>query len=162
MALVLDASVILSGVDPPATEELIMPPLVEKELGHAWARRKVAYLKSAGLRVLEPAEEALETVRRATRATGDDARLSEADVQVLALAREMGATILTDDYSIQNLARALGIPYRPVVQKGITEVYGWGYRCRGCGRDLDGRVKECPICGAEVVSARKRTRGARR
>ncbi|MEM2868900.1 MAG: nucleic acid-binding protein [Thermoplasmata archaeon] len=155
MKLVLDASAILSGVDPPLAEELLMPPLVEKELGHAWARRKLAYLKEVRLRVVQPSTASMETVRRATEGTGDDARLSGADMQVLALALETGATILTDDYSIQNLAEILGIPYRPVVQKGIREVLKWGYRCTGCKRELGKKAPECPVCGAPVRSFRK-------
>jgi rRNA maturation endonuclease Nob1 len=43
--LVLDASAILSGVTIPCTDDMLMPPLVEAELGHAWARRKLESLK---------------------------------------------------------------------------------------------------------------------
>jgi UPF0271 protein len=154
MKLVLDASAILSGVDIPCTDEMLMPPLVEAELGHAWARRKLESLKGVCLRVLEPSREAVEAVKAKCRETGDDARLSEADVQVLALARQSSSTILSDDYSIQNIARVLGIPYRPVSQKGIDAVFQWKYRCTGCRKMFDSSVKECPVCGAKVRSYR--------
>ena len=152
--LVLDASAVLSGVPIPATDELLMPPLIEAELGHAWARRKLEYLKEVCLRVQEPSRAAVEAVKAKCRETGDDARLSEADIHVLALARETGSTILTDDYSIQNIARSQGIPYRPVSQKGIDAVFVWKYRCKGCKKIFDAAVKECPICGSEVRSYR--------
>jgi len=135
---------------------MLMPPLVEAELGHAWARRKLESLKEVCLRVLEPSREAVEAVEAKCRETGDDARLSEADVHVIALARQTGSTILTDDYSIQNIAMVLGIPYRPVSQKGIDAVFLWKYRCTGCRKIFDAAVKECPVCGSEVRSYRRR------
>ena len=154
MKLVLDASAVLSGMPLPPDGELLLPPLVEKELGHAWARRKLEYLKEVRLAVLEPSRAAIEAIRAKCRKTGDDARLSEADLQVLALASETSGTILTDDYSIQNTASALGLPYRPVSQKGIGEVFVWRYRCTGCRKVLDRNMPECPICGSKVKSYR--------
>ena len=156
MKLVLDASAILSGATIPCEHDMLMPPLVEAELGHAWARRKLESLKEVCLRVLEPSREAVEAVEAKCRETGDDARLSEADVHVIALARQTGSTILTDDYSIQNIAMVLGIPYRPVSQKGIDAVFLWKYRCTGCRKIFDAAVKECPVCGSEVRSYRRR------
>ena len=154
MKFVLDASAVLSGIPLPPEGELLMPPLVEKELGHAWARRKLEYLKEVRLAVLEPSRAAIEAIRAKCRATGDDARLSEADIQVLALAFETSGTILSDDYSIQNTASVLGIPYRPVSQKGIAEVFVWTYRCTGCRKVFDQNLTECPICGSKIRSHR--------
>jgi len=151
---VLDASAVLSGVTLPATDELVMPPLVEEELGHAWARRKVEYLKAVALSIQEPSKEALLKVKKASEDSGDDARLSEADISVLALAIDTGGTILSDDYSIQNIATAMGIPFRSISQRGIKEVFKWSYRCRGCGRIFEKQQKDCPVCGSEVRSWR--------
>jgi UPF0271 protein len=152
--LVLDASAVLSGMPLPDDGDLLLPPLVEKELGHAWARRKLEYLKGVRLAVQEPSRAATEAIKAKCRATGDDARLSAADIQVLALAFEAGATILTDDYSIQNTASVLGIPYRPVSQKGIGAVFVWSYRCTGCRKVFDQNLPECPICGSKLKSHR--------
>lgn len=154
MKLVLDASAVLSGMPLPPEGELLLPPLVDKELGHAWARRKLEYLKGVRLAVVGPSRAALEAIKAKCRQTGDDARLSEADLQVLALAFETSGTILTDDYSIQNTASALKIPYRPVSQKGISEVFVWRYRCTGCRRVLEKNLQECPVCGSKVQSFR--------
>jgi len=161
MKIVLDASAVLSGVTIPCTDELLMPPLVEAELGHAWARRKLEYLKEVCLRVQEPSRASVEAIKAKCRETGDDARLSEADIQVLALAREAGATILTDDYSIQNIAMSQGIPFRPVSQKGIGAVFVWRYRCAGCKKFFETALKECPICGSEVRSYRGKAAGSK-
>jgi UPF0271 protein len=82
-------------------------------------------------------------------------------MQLLALALELkteGYTpqIVTDDYSIQNLAAYLGIVYRPVGMKGIKRVLKWKYKCIGCGRIFDEKIKECPICGSSLRSVRSR------
>ena len=62
--------------------------------------------------VTEPSSASLAQVRDAAKGTGDDARLSPTDIEVLALAMELKAVLLTDDYSIQNLARVIGVQYR--------------------------------------------------
>jgi len=140
----------------PSEGELLLPPMVEKELGHAWARRKLEYLKEVRLAVQEPSRAAIEAIKAKCQKTGDDARLSGADLQVLALASETGGTILTDDYSIQNTASSLGIPYRPVSQRGIGAVFVWSYRCTGCRKVFDKNLPECPVCGAKLKSHRAR------
>jgi UPF0271 protein len=116
----------------------------------------VGYLKEAALSIQEPSKEALMKVRKASQGTGDDARLSEADLTVLALALDTGGTILTDDYSIQNLATSMGIPFRTISQKGIQGLFKWNYRCKGCRKVFSCAQKECPVCGSEVRSWRSR------
>ena len=89
--------------------------------------------------------------------TGDAPRLSEADKEILALAYDMKDTglLLTDDYSIQNVARRLGIKYSSVTQKGIRRVRRWGYQCSGCGRSSD-TGGECLVCGSPMRMVTKK------
>jgi UPF0271 protein len=75
---------------------------------------------------------------------------------VLALAVELKAVLMTDDYSIQNLARAMGIEYRAVGMKGIKELVQWKYRCTGCRREWDVNHPDCPVCGSALRSSRSR------
>jgi len=63
-----------------------------------------------------------------------------------------------DDYSIQNVATRLGVPYERVLERGIVEVVRWRYRCTGCGRFFDEPIKECPVCGSRVKTTRARPR----
>ena len=70
------------------------------------------------------------------------------------IARELGGTVLTDDYSIQNVASRLGIPYEVILERGIREVVRWRYRCTGCGKFFEKPTKECPVCGARVKTTR--------
>jgi len=108
------------------------------------------------LLVTSPSSASLSEVKEAAQRTGDDARLSPVDMEVLALARDLQATLLTDDYSIQNLARVLGIKYQGVGFKGIKEIIIWTYRCKGCGRIFEKNQPDCPICGSELRSVRSR------
>lgn len=108
------------------------------------------------LTVSAPSTASLEEVRNAARGTGDDARLSPVDVEVIALARDLQGILLTDDYSIQNVARVMGVSYRPVGLKGIKEVVIWKYRCRGCGRTWETNYPDCPVCGTALRSVRSR------
>jgi UPF0271 protein len=103
-----------------------------------------------------PKDETARAVRARAAATGDSLRLSPADVDALALALEHGATLITDDYSMQNLAKATGIPYLPMSQRGIVRVWAWERRCRGCHKEWPEGTAECPDCGSEVRTRRKK------
>lgn len=108
------------------------------------------------LMISSPTPAALASVRKAAASTGDDARLSPTDSEVLALALDLGAVLLTDDYSIQNLAKVMGVQYRGVGLKGIKEVIRWKYRCTGCRREWDENHPDCPVCGSPLRSSRSR------
>lgn len=114
------------------------------------------------VRVASPGNETRERVRVAGESTGDAHRLSPTDRDLLALALELGATLVTDDYSIQNLGRLLGVPFEPVLTPGIKETWTWSYRCTGCGRTWPEWHEECPTCGSPLKTAKPRvTRGTR-
>lgn len=153
MKHILDTSALFSMQDLPP--EPMTTPGVISEL-RKYHDPRLRYWEDR-LIVSEPSAASMERVREAAARTGDDARLSPVDMEVLALAMDQGGVILTDDYSIQNLARALGLEYRPVGLKGIREVIVWRYRCRGCGRTFDKNMPDCPICGSALRSVRSRS-----
>ena len=148
---VVDASALIGGLPYSGSLRLHIPPLVEKEVR---GLKGVDLLMAAHLQVSRPSSENIERVRRAATETGDDARLSEADIEVLALGLELELPILTDDYSIQNLANHMGLSYIPVGEKGITRKLEWIYRCKGCGRYFEEKPPVCPICGSDIRSSR--------
>ena len=106
------------------------------------------------VRVVSPSSEAMTEVRARSEATGDAHRLSPTDVGLLAVASDLGATIMTDDYSIQNLAMEIGLSYEPVLERGIREVVRWRYRCSGCGKPFEEWIDPCPVCGAPLRTRR--------
>ncbi len=156
MRWVLDASALLSGAS--FDGELYTTPEAVAEVRRLGSTPQLDAVLATKVRVLSRSRESLEAVDEEARRTGDIARLSPADRGLLALARDLDATILTDDYSIQNVAARLGIPYERVVERGIQEVVEWRYRCTGCGRFFEEPTKECPVCGSRVRTTRARPR----
>jgi len=151
--LVLDSSALFAMEQLPE-EESCCPPGVIDEL----TKYKDHRLDLWGdmLRVSDCSPEALAKVEEAARRTGDAGRLSPVDFTVLALAIDVNGTILSDDYSIQNTARVLGIPCRGVGQTGIRKVEKWNYQCTGCRKWYKEKMDECPVCGSPMRAHRKR------
>jgi UPF0271 protein len=123
-------------------------------------RESVSYLSLIDLEVKDPDSSDIEEVKKVARKTGDIYKLSETDIDLLALAFKIKKEgnepiIVTDDYSIQNMARSLGIKTDSVVQKGISEKFKWVRICKGCKRRVD-EGKICPVCGSEVYLVRVR------
>jgi UPF0271 protein len=108
------------------------------------------------LKVSQATSRTVGTVLKAAKGTGDSARLSPVDVEVLALALELKASVVTDDYSIQNLAAVLGVEYIPVGLKGITRVIRWNYLCTGCGKVFKEEHPDCPVCGSPLRTTRRK------
>ena len=155
MKFVLDTSAILSGKDFSVENELYSSPKILEELKHGKMKRRLDYLIKAGLKVITPSHETVEKVKKCASDTGDEARVSEADIEVLSLALELDCVLLTDDYSIQNIATKLNVKYRGIAQEGIKETIKWRMRCRGCGRYWDKMHDSCPVCGSDLKTTRK-------
>ncbi len=155
---VLDTSVLFYGKDVPDDRELVISPGVVRELNKEGMAQRLELLLATRVRVSSPSARALAIVKKAAEKTGDSRRLSETDMELLALAEELGYDLLTDDYSIQNVARTMGVTAMGREQSGIREVFEWDSRCTGCGKVLPAEVKECPICGSPTKSHRKRQR----
>jgi UPF0271 protein len=156
---VLDTSVLYYGKDLPVGYELIISPGVARELEKEDMGDRLQLLLASRVRVYSPSSRALERVKREGRATGDARRLSETDLEILALALDLGYELLTDDYTIQNLAKVLGVPCRSVDQKGIESTREWEARCTGCGKVFPPNVEECDVCGRPTkIRKKKHTR----
>ena len=59
-------------------------------------------------------------------------------------------------YSIQNVARIMGIGFKPVGMKGIQKVVKWNYQCIGCKKWYKEKMPECPICGSPMKACRRK------
>ncbi|WP_457751567.1 type II toxin-antitoxin system VapC family toxin [Thermococcus sp.] len=153
---IIDAAIFIQGVD---VEGFTTPKVVE-EVKDPESKLFLESLISAGkVKVLVPSKESVEAVREAARKTGELNELSDADLEVLALAYELKATLLTDDYNLQNIAKTLGIPFK-TLKRGIKRVIRWNYVCIGCGKRFSEMPPEgvCPDCGSPVrlIPSRKR------
>jgi len=167
---ILDTSVILSG-KPISFDKncMITSDGVTKELkpgGRDY--NSFQFLIEKGLKVQIPSKESIDKINKTIEKTGDINRLSKTDIEILALSldvnKEYGkiAIIVTDDYSIQNVANYLKISFQTINQAGITKRFIWNYRCRGCGKKFKENIKICPICGAETKTVISKKKGIKK
>lgn len=157
--LVLDTSAIYNGTDYPAGTVLYATPQIVTEVRKVYRTERAEFFIISRLTVLMPSSESMKAVRTKAEENGDIARLSEADLEILSLAYELHAVIVTEDYSIQNTASALGVEYRSLYIPRINNYVQWEIVCKGCGSTLQTRNdKECRICGGKLITKRKKSR----
>lgn len=140
--------------DFPIDFEISVPQGVLDELISWGLSERVRMLVGVRIHLGTPSKDAIDKVGTMAEKTGDIDRLSPTDIQVLALALELGAPLISDDYSIQNVAMSLAIKCLPMETRGIKRIYCWKYVCRGCGKEYDRRISECVICGKEIIPRR--------
>ncbi len=166
--MVLDTSAFLAGFDPfSLSEEQVTVPKVEEEIrkdSMVLVRFKTA-LESGKLTVKAPSEEFLRKVKASASKVGDSFKLSETDVQLLSLALELKAEgftpqVVTDDYSIQNVATQLGMDFSALATFGIKRLLEWIRYCPACYREYPANcsTKECQVCGTELKRKPRRTK----
>ena len=63
---------------------------------------------------------------------------------------------VTDDYSMQNALKLLGLKYKSVRTKGIKNTIKWKKICKGCRKEYpsDTAQEECDICGSPIIRKR--------
>ncbi|MGA1820818.1 MAG: NOB1 family endonuclease, partial [Thermoplasmatota archaeon] len=158
-----DTSAFLSGMInsiPSGYDKVLITSGVRDEVGKGAPMRNLENLVSAGLQIRDPIT--LERAQEAARSTGDIDRLSEVDISLIALAIEVAeATVVTDDFRVQNVLKSLGIGFLPAGEIGdrtISAAWSWTHRCKGCGRFFDEPQKkdECPVCGSLVRKYRRK------
>jgi UPF0271 protein len=157
---VLDSSAVVNGANVPPDRSVTTPSVADEFQPGGATRRRLELLLAGGLGVREPPETARQRVDAAARAAGSLGRLSQADRDVLALALDVGerARLVTDDYTVQDVARRLGIPVQGVALKGATGLLDWTARCTGCARTYGAERagSACPVCGAEIRAKPRR------
>jgi UPF0271 protein len=156
----LDTSAFVAGFDPfSASEEQYTVPMVKDEVAGnsmAWVRFKIA-TESGKLKVKTPEDMYLEKAKASAITVGDSFFLSEADIQVLALALQLkkqgySPIVATDDYSIQNVAKHMGIEFTSLATFGIRLPLKWIRYCPACHRKYpaDYKSRRCEVCGTEL------------
>lgn len=155
MSYVLDATALRAGMSIQGKGQFYTTPGVINEIRRGPVARSLELAVEISLTVLEPGDDAKRKILETAGNTGDKGRLSETDKEVLALAWQLKATIISDDHSVQNVAAVLGLKTESQLE-GIRKVISWTYRCKGCGKYYDEKQPDCPICGSEVRSVPKK------
>ena len=158
--VVLDTCAFIAGFDPfSVDEEQYSVPMVKNELfsnSLAWVRFNTA-VESGKVTVRTPTASFLDRIKEVSKTVGDVLFLSDVDMQVLALALELKNTgynsiIVTDDYSIQNVANQIGVKFTPLMTFGIRFRLHWILYCPACHRKYpsDCKLKVCEVCGIQL------------
>ncbi|MEM0493556.1 MAG: nucleic acid-binding protein [Candidatus Thermoplasmatota archaeon] len=156
--IIIDTSAILSG-KPIAINnaKMITASSILQEIRPGGRdHHNLEYLINKDLNIETPSKESINTVKKTAEKTGDLDRLSEVDIDIAALALdyhkkdEDEVTILTDDYSIQNIAETLHIKFQGLNQVGITKKFKWIHQCPGCKKKYNKNIKTCLICGTKT------------
>ena len=156
----MDTSALIAGFDPLSiSEEQYTVPTVREELiadSLPWVRFNAA-VESGKLKVKMPNQSSINRVKESSKTVGDVLYLSEADLHVLALALELrdagySPSIVTDDYSIQNVANQIDVDFTSLMTFGIRFRLYWILYCPACHRKYpaDYKLKKCQVCGTEL------------
>jgi len=143
---VLDANAIIN-VKRVEGKELYSTAEVAEEIKDSESK---LLLTSLDVNISEPSSGSVGKVKEAAEKSGDMEKLSRADISVLALALDLGATLLSDDYDLQNVAHSLGVKVKPVLFEKIKEIREYSKICPGCRKKYPPGSDECDVCGTEL------------
>jgi UPF0271 protein len=158
--IVLDTSAFVAGFDPFALpDQQVTVPKVEEEIRRSsmTKTRLEAAIESGKLKVQAPTPDACKKVNAFASQAGDVFKLSETDLQLLSVALELkeagySPQVITDDYSIQNVAKRMGVEFVALATFGIKRVLEWVRYCPACHREYPANAKfgDCQVCGTEL------------
>ena len=149
MKIVVDTSSLFYGFQIDGNNEYITTQSVLEEVRGKTMRKSIE-MRLELLKIFEPTPSGIEEVRRAAKISGDYGQLSSTDIGLIALSKEIGAPILTNDLAMQNVCRRMGVKYQSFGGKSIDTEIVWGYRCTGCKKEFNKFYEECPHCGSPL------------
>jgi UPF0271 protein len=159
---ILDATALISGLDPNIIDRtlLTVAEVIDEIKDPRNKLRIEMAIENKTLTIDRPSVKAIEEVQQAAERTGDVIALSDTDIKVLSLAldlKEAGheIVILTDDYSVQNVASQLKIESKAYTTAGIRFEIKWELYCPSCFHSIEMRNTKrkqivCEICGTKM------------
>jgi len=148
---VLDATSFYAGVPFSSQEQSFTTPLVLEEIKHIKKSHDAiqVLINLDRLKIIEPEQENTKFVLEKAKITGDLPELSREDVSVLALCVQLKGELITDDYTVSNVAKHLKLKVIPIMTKGISKVLDSKYTCPACNKIFN-KISNCPICGSRL------------
>jgi UPF0271 protein len=156
--IILDATAFYAGIPYSGLAKYYTTDSVVREISHR--KKKITsvqdLIETGKLKIYDPVDEYLQIVENAAHKTGDVTQLSKTDISIIALAlefknRNLKVTLISDDYSVENLANKLGIFTASVSTEGIKKIVEWKIYCGGCGKifkNFSSRI--CDVCGSTL------------
>lgn len=148
----LDASAFYAGVPFSSTGAFHTTPAVLAEVSHIKGRFGAidGLIEAGRIIVGEPSAGSVSRARKAAAGSGDAGSLSVQDVSILALAYELGADLVTDDFAVSNAAALMGVRVTPVMTRGIKRAGRWVVRCARCGLRQAAGAAACQECSGPL------------
>ncbi len=158
---VLDASAFINGFQL-ETEYNFTVPEITAEIKDFESRLKFdTAIEENRLIIQDVTSESIDAVEDIISQSGDILRLSLPDKKLISLAymfskQGKNVKVISDDYTIQNALKIMGISYSGIITEGIKEVYNWKKVCEGCKREYgeDYPFDDCEICGSKIFKKR--------
>ena len=158
---VLDASAFINGFQLTSNENYTVSEITA-EIKDFESRLKLDSAIAEGLLVISDVnKKCIRCVNDIIYESGDILRLSLPDKKLIALAYKLShegknVKVITDDYTIQNTLKIMGIPFSGVITEGIKGIYNWKKVCEGCKKEFDEDYPfdDCEICGSKIFKKR--------
>lgn len=146
---VLDSGAFYAGFYRSINLKFYTTTSIIKEIKHILnASLTLDLLISSGILIVQdPLIESINKIINTAHHLGDIKKLSKADISVLSLAYQLNKTLVSDDYSIQNVAKFLGVKTISLGNAGIVKLRKWENFCKTCRKKYPSNIKECTICG---------------
>jgi len=155
---VLDSNVFINNLSYLFNDVLVVTtPFIEEELKSLPSKMDFYRASSMNLHIMLPKREYFEKVKKLSDKTKH--KLTNADISIIALSLEFkeknkNVVLVSDDYSVQDLASRLSIDVLSLTKPKIKEHYEWKRICIACNRETSSDI--CEICGLRTVYIRKR------
>ncbi|NHI94255.1 MAG: hypothetical protein EAX96_17315 [Candidatus Lokiarchaeota archaeon] len=157
--LILDSSAILGGFKPHLiNQKQYITSGVFNEIKSSEAEKNLNLgFEQGKILVKDPSKEALDYINSLSQKSGDSFVLSEVDKSILALGLDLKKegklpVILTDDYSMQNIATMLELEFDSIIESGIKKQINWKIICPACKLEYPHSKKHsiCEVCGTQL------------
>jgi UPF0271 protein len=162
---ILDSPVFISGFTEFINKKFITSNLVLKEIKTKNLIKNLDIIIKKGLiKIVKPKEKYIKKIIEISKEIGDFKKLSKTDIEILAIALEeenkgKNAIIVSDDYSLQNIAKHLGIEIEGIHFPKIKKSIEWQWYCPSCFKKYDNEVNGiCQICGSKLKRKPKKQR----
>lgn len=153
---ILDSPVFISGFTEFTNKKFITTKLVLKEIKSKILIKRINIMIKKGLiKIVKPKEKYIKKIIENSKKIGDFGKLSRTDIEILAIALEgknigKNVIIVSDDYSLQNTAKSLGIETIGIHFPKIKKQIEWQWYCPSCFKKYDEASEICQICGSKL------------
>ena len=158
---ILDASAFINGFQLMSKNNFTVPEITAEIKDFESKLTMDMAIEDGRLHIHDVPKKYIDGVDGVISKSGDVLRLSEADKKLIALAymfhsEGRNVLVISDDYTIQNTLKIIGIRYSGVLTDGIKEIYNWKKVCEGCKKeyDEDYPFDDCEICGSRIFKKR--------